>query len=129
MPLIIQAVEMQRLTKKPHKLSFLFKKSTPSQINLIKNVKNIIFIIEKEQNTASAQLWERASQLCVESQCYLAVCNVCFPKTLNYIEVQKYLFGINGELVEIVFSGSNVLAVCLFFLLPCAVQRKCAASL
>ena len=26
----------------------------------------------------------------------LAPCNFCFLKTINYIEVQKYLFGING---------------------------------
>ena len=25
----------------------------------------------------------------------LAACNICFLKTINYIEVQKYLFGIN----------------------------------
>ena len=26
----------------------------------------------------------------------LAACNICFLKTINYIKVQKYLFGING---------------------------------
>ena len=26
----------------------------------------------------------------------LAPCNTCFLKAINYIEVQKYLFGING---------------------------------
>ena len=26
----------------------------------------------------------------------LAACTICFLKTINYIEVQKYLFGING---------------------------------
>ena len=26
----------------------------------------------------------------------LAACNIFFLKTINYIEVQKYLFGING---------------------------------
>ena len=26
----------------------------------------------------------------------LAACNVCFLKTINFIEAQKYLFGING---------------------------------
>ena len=26
----------------------------------------------------------------------LAACNICFLKTINYIEVQKYFFGING---------------------------------
>ena len=26
----------------------------------------------------------------------LVACNVCFIKTINYIELQKYLFGING---------------------------------
>ena len=26
----------------------------------------------------------------------LAVCSICFLKTINYIEVQTYLFGING---------------------------------
>ena len=26
----------------------------------------------------------------------LAACSICFLKTINYVEVQKYLFGING---------------------------------
>ena len=26
----------------------------------------------------------------------LAACNICFLKTINKLEVQKYLFGING---------------------------------
>ena len=34
----------------------------------------------------------------------LVAYNVCFLKTINYIEVQKYLFGTNGlsRLVEVV---------------------------
>ena len=26
----------------------------------------------------------------------LAACSICFLQTINYLEVQKYLFGING---------------------------------
>ena len=31
----------------------------------------------------------------------LAAWNICFLKTINYIEVQKYLFGINGLILRI----------------------------
>ena len=36
----------------------IFKKPTPSQINLIKNVKKSFFISEKIQKYESAQLWK-----------------------------------------------------------------------
>ena len=29
----------------------------------------------------------------------LAACNIFFLKTINYIEVQKYLFGFNGLII------------------------------
>ena len=35
----------------------LFKKLTPSQINLIKNAKNHFLLMKKLKNTESAQLW------------------------------------------------------------------------
>ena len=39
----------------------LFKKPTPSQINLIKNAKNHFLLLKKFKNTESAQLWTHSS--------------------------------------------------------------------
>ena len=40
-----------------YQVNNLFKKATPSQINLIKNAKKLFIVIEKFKNTESAQLW------------------------------------------------------------------------
>ena len=45
----------------------LFKKPTPSQINLIKNANNNILLLNKFKNTESAQPWSKSTSCFVKS--------------------------------------------------------------
>ena len=56
----------------------------------------------------------------------LAACSICFLKTINYIEVQLYLFGINGLLkVTVKFTISR--AVADEAITYCLSELKCSA--